>query len=321
MQMHRRASLLAVAVALAMAGCSRARSSGWQGYLEGEYLYVSAPAGGKVERLDVERGASVEAGARLFALESEPEQSARAEQAGRLAQARARVDDLKKGSRPTELATVEAGLNAARSRLELADTHVRRVRDLRTANVVPQEDLDRAETERRNAAESVAQAESELETARLGGRDDALRAAEAEVVAAEARWSQLDWVLREKVQTAPTAAMVTDVLHRVGERAAAGAPVVQLLPPDHIKVRFFVAPEVLAGLRIGQALEVRVTGAAAAGFGAKVVHISPRAEFTPPVIYSRETAHKLVHLVEARPDHPDSAVLHPGLPVEVRVRP
>jgi HlyD family secretion protein len=318
--MHRWASLFAASVALAAAGCSRPEATGWQGYLEGEYVYVSAPAAGKVERLDVERGASVAAGAPLFALESEPERSARAEQAGRLDQARARLLDLGKGSRPSELAAAEARLNAARSRLDLAEAQLRRARALRATSVVPQEDLDRAETERQAAAETVAQNESELATLRLGGREDALRAAEADVAAAVAHLAQLDWTLAEKTQTAPTAALVTDVLHRVGERTGAGAPVVQLLPPANVKVRFFVPPQTLAGIRIGDAVEVRVTGGGQ-GFPARVVHIAPRAEFTPPVIYSRETAHKLVHLVEAAPDRPDPALLHPGLPVEVRLSP
>ena len=315
--MHRCLCLSAMVALVAFPACSRRGSAGWQGYLEGEHLRLAAPVSGRVERLHVERGATVEAGAPLFELEPEPEASAHAEQLRRLDQVRARLEDLRKGSRPAELAALEARLNAARSRSDLAETLWRRARDLQATRVVPQEDLDRAETEHRAAAETVAQLESELATARLGGREDALRAAEAEVAAAEARAAQLRWLLDEKGQRAPVAGLVTELFFRPGERAAAGSPVVELLPPDRIKVRFFVPPDALARLAIGQAVEVRVAGGRDP-MAATVVHVRPEAEFTPPVIYSRETAHKLVHLVEARPDRPDPALLHPGLPVEVR---
>jgi HlyD family secretion protein len=46
-----------------------------------------------------------------------------------------------------------------------------------------------------------------------------------------------------------------------------------------------------------------------------ISYISPDAEYTPPVIYSREMRAKLVYLVEAKPRQP--AALRPGQPVDV----
>jgi len=48
-----------------------------------------------------------------------------------------------------------------------------------------------------------------------------------------------------------------------------------------------------------------------------VSYISPRAEYTPPVIYSRETRSKLVFMIEIVFDPPSAAKLHPGQPVDV----
>ena len=48
-----------------------------------------------------------------------------------------------------------------------------------------------------------------------------------------------------------------------------------------------------------------------------ITFISPQAEYTPPVIYSRETRTKLVFLIEARPTPDDAVKLHPGQPLEV----
>jgi HlyD family secretion protein len=91
---------------------------------------------------------------------------------------------------------------------------------------------------------------------------------------------------------------------------------VNLLPPQNVKVKFFVPEAVLGALRVGQ--EVRVTcDGCAAPVSARVSFIAPQAEYTPPVIYSRDNRAKLVFLIEARPAPEDAPKLHPGQPVEV----
>jgi HlyD family secretion protein len=70
----------------------------------------------------------------------------------------------------------------------------------------------------------------------------------------------------------------------------------------------------LARLRIGQDVMVACDGCPAS-LTARVSFIAPEAEYTPPVIYSRETRAKLVFLVEAQPRN--GARFHPGQPIEV----
>src|SRR4051812_40560431 len=84
--------------ALLVAACTRRESSAYQGYLEGEFVYVAAPLGGQLEKLAVSRGTRVEAGALLFSLEQGAELSALRESAERLRQAQARLADLRKDS-------------------------------------------------------------------------------------------------------------------------------------------------------------------------------------------------------------------------------
>ena len=52
-------------------------------------------------------------------------------------------------------------------------------------------------------------------------------------------------------------------------------------------------------------------------YPADITYISPQAEYTPPVIYSRETRSKLVYMVEAELGEEDADDLHPGQPVDV----
>jgi len=107
---------------------------------------------------------------------------------------------------------------------------------------------------------------------------------------------------------------VQDVFYQGGEWVAANQPVVALLADDRVRLRFYVPQAEVALYRPGTRVAFRCDGCAA-GLGARINFVSPRAEFTPPVIYSRDTRDRLVFLVEARPDRP--ADLPPGLPIDV----
>ena len=140
-------------------------------------------------------------------------------------------------------------------------------------------------------------------------------AARAEVQAARDALAQAQWRLDQKAQSAPADALVVDTLYRPGEYVAAGAPVVSLLPPGNVKVRFYVPETTVANVRPGMTASVRCDGCGEP-IPVRIDFVAPEAEYTPPVIYSRENRAKLVFLVEARPERPAS-VLRPGLPVEV----
>src|SRR5262249_30928140 len=159
--------------------------------------------------------------------------------------------------------------------------------------IATQDELERALSGRDQDSHRVAQLEADLATARLGARDDQIAAAEADVRAREAALAAAEWNLSQKKQTAPQAGEVFDTLYYQGEWVAAGRPVVALLPPGNIKVRAFVPEPQIAAVRVGQTARVFADGVAEPFVG-KVSFISPREEFTPPVIYSRESREKLV---------------------------
>ena len=110
-----------------------------------------------------------------------------------------------------------------------------------------------------------------------------------------------------------------DTFYSEGEWVAAGNPVVSLLPPGNLKLRFFVPETAVGGLKIGQAVRAACDGCNAA-ISAKITYISRQAEFTPPVIYSREQRSKLVFLVEAKPELADAVRLKPGQPLDVSLQ-
>jgi HlyD family secretion protein len=321
MKNYSRAKLLthlsALATVLFVAACSRPLEHRYQGYLEGEYIYVSSPLAGRLETLAVTKGSRVDAGGMLFALERSAELATQRQAADQLRTAQARLEDLKKGSRPTELATLEARLDQARAAAQLSKLDLDRQAGLFKGHVISESDYDRARLTHERNTGAVEELAAQIATAKLGGRTDAIAAAESEVAAAAAAKERADWSVEQKAQSAPRAALVYDTLYRSGEFVAAGLPVVSLLPPENLKVRFFVPEAEFAALKAGASVQVNITGVATP-LAAKVSYLSPQPEYTPPVLYNRENRSKLVFMVEAV--FADAAVardLHPGQPADV----
>ena len=150
----------------------------------------------------------------------------------------------------------------------------------------------------------------------------ALPARSPEIGAAAARAAEADAQLvaaRDKLKNlspvAPATADVDDVFFKAGEWVAAGQPVVSLLAPGDVNLRFFVPESALAKARPGTLITYRCDGCGAPG-RATISRVASQPEYTPPVIYSEGARAKLVYLVEARPEAPDTQ-LRPGLPIEV----
>jgi len=312
----------AALAALALAGCGDPPAGRFQGYIEGEYVFIAAPLGGALTNLAVARGDTVQAGQLLFALERESEASALRQAEENVALSQAQLEDLQKGRRPTEIASLAAQLERARANLALAETEFARRQKLRDggAEVISAEELDSARGTRDADQAQVSQLNSDLETARLGAREDAIRAAQANVEAQTAAAAKARWAFEQKCQFAPADAAVHDILYRQGEWVDAGKPVVVLLPPANLKVRFFVPETELAKIKIGEAVSVAFDGAAK-NYSATVNYLSTQPEFTPPVLYNRENRAKLVFMVEAKFAPADAIALRPGQPVDVDVEP
>src|ERR1700745_1080538 len=113
---------------------------------------------------------------------------------------------------------------------------------------------------------------------------------------------------------APVAGTLQQIYFRVGEMVPAQRPVLSIMPPGNMRIRFFVSETALPKLAIGD--EVKVTcDNCSPDLTARIYFIATQAEYTPPVIYSLEERNKLVYLIQARPSKPDA--LRVGQPVSV----
>ncbi len=309
--------LLAGLCALSLAACHSASNNGFAGYAEGEYVRIASPYAGSLTTLNVKRGDKVDASAPLFALEQENERAAREEAAARVKQAESQVENLRKGKRPEEVAAARAQLAQAEASLKLSAAEFKRTEDLVASKFLSPAKLDEARSAQDRDRSRVAELNAQLKVTQLAGRSDEISAALSEVKAAREQLAQAEWKLQQKSQRAPRAALVADTMYTAGEWVQAGMPVVSLLPTENVKLKFFVPETQLGMLKIGQ--DVNVTCDGCAPSTAKITFIAPQAEYTSPLIYSKENRATLVFLIEARAKPEDAIKLHPGQPVEVKL--
>jgi len=301
---------------LLLAACGNDGPPAWQGYVEGEFVSVASPFAGRLEKLSVQRGQQVAGGAPLFVLESDDERAAREQAAGQLKAAEAQSADIQTGKRPLEVDVNRAQLVQAVAAAQRSAAALKRDEAQFAVGGISQAQLDESRATASSDAAHVRELRNQIGVARLPGRDDQRAAQAAQVEAARAALAQAEWRLSRKTVSATQAGLVYDTPFRLGDWVPAGSPVVRMLPPGNVKVRFYVPEAAVGALRNGQSLRMQCDGCAAP-VALTISYVSNEAEFTPPVIYSNETRRKLVFLVEARPAAAEAVKLHPGQPVTV----
>lgn len=304
---------LTLALPLLLAGCGGDEPR-LQGYVEVELVRLAPSQAGRLQALLVQRGDTVQPDQALARLDATPEGAALTQATAERQRAEATARDLASGERPDEIAVIRARLAQAESSRQLAERQLRRLRGVHDKGFVSQDDLDRQQTLQEEAAARVAELRAALKTAELAARSAQRDAARAGIEASRAGESLNRWRLDEKTLHAPEAGRIEQVYFRPGEWVNAGQPVLDLYSPAHLKLRFFVPQATLPRLKPGMQVAVHCDGCRD-GLRATIRFISAQAEFTPPVIYSREQRQKLVYLVEAAPTAPEA--LRAGQPVDI----
>jgi HlyD family secretion protein len=303
-------------VMLLLVSCSSKDNNQFQGYIEGKYTYMSAAVAGKLEQLLVKRGDQVRAGQVLFVLDKEPEASQLQQAEQKLAQAKQTLLDLQKGERETIIAAIQAQQLQAKANLAFSEQTYLRYSKLFKEKVIDKATLDQTTSNYQRDMERVKEVEANLAEAKQGKRENLIAAQEAAVAAIAAEVRQATWAFEQKTQCAPTTAEVFDTLHEMGEYIAPGQATVVLLPQDTYKAVFFIPETTLSQLKMGNTVSI-ACDSCKKRYVANINFISPEAEFTPPVIFSKDSREKLVYRIEAKLDAEAAAVLRPGQPVDI----
>lgn len=306
--------LLSLMCLFALSACQPEVPS-FNGYVEGEYLYISTPSAGLLSDLVVTRGQGVQQGSPLFSLDLTLLNASHASALAELAQSRAKWNDLLKGSRPEEIEIILQQQEQARVALDVTAKDFARAQTLVASKAISQQSLDETKAAFDTAQARVAELTAQLKKAALGAREDEIAAAKAVMDMAVQKVMQLEKQIHDAAPLAPASGYIEDTFFNVGEFVNIGTPVVSLLPTDKIKVRFFVPQAKLAQVPLGRKVMVSCDGCARP-IEAKISFISSASEYTPPVIYSIGSRDKLVFMVEATPTG-FSPALRPGLPVDI----
>lgn len=298
----------AVAAWLLLGGSERERFL--SGYIEGESLFLAAPVAGTVSSVSVAEGTRVAAGQRLFAIDPAT-LSAQGEQArAGLEAARTQIASAEAIARQAEAEVAAAAVDAERAEADVARLLAVRRDD---PAAVAGKDVDDARAALRQANARTAAARRSADSRRAE-----VAATRAQAAEAEGRRREVGIRVDQLSPAAPVGGRVEDVFFQPGEWVSANQAVLALLPDDRVKVRFFVPEQEVARYRPGRDVRFHCDSCAR-GLTATIRYVSPRPEFTPPIIYSRDSRDRMVFMVEAYPKRP--AGLQPGLPVDVEPLP
>jgi HlyD family secretion protein len=287
-----------------------------QGFVDYKTLYVASRAAGKLENIPVSKGMWVEKDALLFALESSPESDQVVITQALLRQAQSNLINAEKGSRETILEGLRAEIERSQAALALSEITEERYTRLYAVGAVEKATLDAAVTDTEVKRAQLVEAQAQLAESELGDRVDIIRAQADNVANFQAQLTQATWELEQKTLFAPTRVLVLDTFYQNGEFVIAGRPVVSLLDPNKVYAVIYVNEPILSKIKLGETVYV-THDRAHKKYPATVTFISNTAEYTPPVIYSRENNQQLVFRVEATFAPELVNEFHPGQPVDV----
>lgn len=299
--MRRSAAILLSAL---LAACTAEENTHWLGYVEGETVLVAPPQPGWITSLNVTRGSQVKEGDPLFTLDAIRESAARDNAQAQIAAAREQGQQAE-----AQLAQAKAEQAQIEADIQRAEKELARQQDLVKIGASPRRDLEAAQ-----AAYDSARARRSQAQAQQGQATAARRQADAQAKQATASLDTAKFNLSQRAITSLVSGRVENVFFREGEYAGNGAPVVSILPPANVFVRFFVPEEMVNTLMLGTPVRIGCDGCAP-DLTATISFIASEAEFTPPVIYSVGNRERLVFKAEARAT--SGLPLRPGLPVEV----
>ncbi len=284
----------------------------YNGYVEAEFVYVAPSVTGRLQNLTVSEGDPIVAGQFLFDMDATKQRASLRAANARISQAQANLRNLETGSREAEIEVIRATLAEARAARDLAKSTLARTENLFERAIVTQARVDAERTGLEQANAHVAQLEAQLEVAELPARGEQVIAAEATLAAARAEADLAAAQLNDLRVTAPARGTIEKVFFDAGEVAAAGTPVISILPPDQLKVLFYLPEAQRPGFAVGEALALTCDGCGP-GITATITRMASDPQYTPKRRLREYERSRLVCRAEAKLA-PGTGLL-PGQPV------
>lgn len=362
--MNRKRMLFLLAAAAVLA--ATALYAGWfhrdtalegSGTVEARNIRVGSKVGGRIDKVLVREGDSVQPGQILITFDDKELQSAmkqsgaNAEKARRgyrpeevaearaaAAQARADYELKKNGYRQEDIAAAEADLDRANADEIRTHLDFDRYEALSKKDLVSRQQRDTAEANWKMAAAQVENAKHKLDELHHGYRPEEIASAEARYRQTEATLEKLERGnrredvelakaayeydqarYRERQVVAPAAAIVEVLDVRPGDLIAPNTPIATLLERDQIYVRIYIPETEIGHIQIGQRAEICVDSFPKRVFKGGVEQINQQAEFLPRNVQTREERVHQVFGVKIRIEDPSGQVLA-GMAADVKLK-
>ncbi|KGT95415.1 HlyD family secretion protein [Erwinia typographi] len=302
---------------LNITACEDADSGHLSGYTHGDFIYLSHPQSEKIDQIMVKKGDLVKKNQKLVEMESfAADNSLRIAEKNLQAES-ALLLNMQSGERVEELNVVQSQLARARSAANLAKSQLARNLHLYKTGVISAVEWERMWDDSAQKNAQVTELISLLEAKKLPARTAQLQNQASRVDSARLERDKAQWNYQQNIIVAPEDARVYDIIYHPGERPTAGRPIITLLPPENVKVRFYI-PQLKLGLfQPGMQVSVRCDGCQPVS--ATINYISPQAEYTPPVIYSTKRREKLLFMAEAAIAREQASFIKIGQPVRVEI--
>jgi HlyD family secretion protein len=266
---------------ISLSACNQAPHQ-YNAYIDADLTYLSSDSGGRLSELAVKRGEFVQHGTLLFKLEQSYESYG------------VSADIQNQKNLLSSIAALKAQINYAKA-------HYQRQLIMEKQSATSSEEIEQA-----------------LQNLKV--LQNQLQGANAQLAASKNTTAQKDWQLSHKENYAPESGIIFDSYFTKGEYIPAGQPVVSLISNKNIKAIFFVAEPELGKIHLNEAVTISSDGSPTITKGT-ISYISNRAEYTPPIIFSRENRQKLVFKIEVRLNNPDLNAVHLGQPVSLELQP
>jgi len=310
--------LLVLGASNILVGCNDQDSDALilSGTVEARETALAFQVKGRIETLLVDEGEQVKPDQEVARLVDEDYQEAVRRARAEVAASEAALAALEAGTRKQELRVAEAALTQAKAEQRFADEEVQRLRSLITRNLASQEQLDQAQLKLDVSNSAVDKAEQQLQLLQEGPRQEEIDQAKAELAARRSALKSAEQQLSYTHLTSPVGGSITLRQTEAGEVVAPGQPVFRVAELTRPWVRAYLNETDLARVRLGQKARVSVDGLPEKGFAGTLSFISPKAEFTPKSVETRELRVDLVYRVKVQLEDPDG-VLKLGMPADV----
>lgn len=307
---------------LIAAACRGDRDDGTihlNGRIEAPTVDLGPKVPGRVVEVLVREGDRVKAGTLLVRLDLGETAIAVEREAAGVRSAQARADDLREGSRESEIAAAQAEVGDRRAAVSLAEKERERQRFLLDRKVGTQRDYDRARTELERAQAALKISGERLDIVREGARRKQTEAASADTQRAQAVLKQSVAVAKEGEIRAPADGVIVHRLAEPGQLVGAGQSALTMAFANRLYVRTFIPETQLGRVRMGTVARVSVDAFPGRAFPARITEIAPEAEFTPKAVETKSERVNLVYAAKADLDRGWAEPLVPGQPAEITI--